>query len=99
MGWIVIVLLLGGSWLVTARAEQRQIAAEKAEAERFTRTLETHSSGYPVPPLPGQRFEYTSRRAMAGAAASATVIEAVAVDSSPAGGATDDTTDEEAPHA
>ncbi len=75
-GAIVIVLLLGGSWFLTARAEEKQIRAEKAEAERVTRTLEAASGGYPVPPLPGQRFEYTSRRAMAAGAATAAVIAA-----------------------
>jgi len=66
VGAVVIVVLLGGSWLLQIRAnrkEDRRAQAEEDNARRVNEVLTGAATGHPVPPLPGQRFEYTPRRA------------------------------------
>jgi NADH-quinone oxidoreductase subunit H len=66
IGAVVIVVLLGGSWLFQIRAnrkEERRALAEEDNARRVNEVLTGAATGHPVPPLPGQRFEYTPRRA------------------------------------
>ena len=66
IGAVIIATLLGGSWLLSARAnrkEQRRLDAEAENARRVNEVLTGAATGHPVPPLPGQRFEYTPRRA------------------------------------
>jgi len=66
-GAVVIVVLLVGSWLLQRRADARADARDAAEALRNARVLDAATAGFPVPPLPGQQFTYTSRRATAAA--------------------------------
>ncbi len=89
-GAIVIAVLLIGSWLFQLRADKRDAAAELELNERRARPFDANAGGYPVPPLPGERFEYTSRRAMAAGVVVATTTVAVAAP---------ETTNEEAPDA
>ena len=64
-GAIVIVILLLGSWIVQSRSDRRE-AAEAAElAAAQNAPFEPMAGGFPVPPMPGQQFTYTSRREMA----------------------------------
>ena len=66
IGAVIIATLLGGSWLLSARAnrkEQRRLDAEAENARRVNEVLTGAATGHPVPPLPGQLFEYTPRRA------------------------------------
>jgi NADH-quinone oxidoreductase subunit H len=64
-GAVVIVLLLAGSWLVQSRQDRRQRAFDDAEAAAAAAPFDPMAGGFPVPPLPGQSFSYTSRRAAA----------------------------------
>jgi NADH-quinone oxidoreductase subunit H len=71
-GAIVVAILLVVSWVLTTRADKRAAAAEAEEAERLAAGFDPMASGFPVPPMPGQQFTYTSRRA---AAAGTTIVQ------------------------
>ena len=74
----VLIVVVLGSWILqirTARQERRDV--EEA-AEEAAKPFDPYAGGYPVPPLPGQEFTYTSRRALANAVPG-TVIAAAAV--------------------
>jgi NADH-quinone oxidoreductase subunit H len=65
-GAVIIAVLLGASWLLQMRSDRRaqQRADDDEEsARRANEVLTGVATGHPVPPLPGQRFEYTPRRA------------------------------------
>ena len=65
-GAVIIAVLLGASWLLQIRSDRRaqQRADDDEEsARRANEVLTGVATGHPVPPLPGQRFEYTPRRA------------------------------------
>ena len=62
-GAVVIVLLILGSWLLQSRSDRRHRAREDAEAAAAAAPFDPMEAGFPVPPLPGQSFTYTSRRA------------------------------------
>ncbi len=64
-GAVVIVLLLIGSWLIQSRQDRRQRVRDEAEAVAAAAPFDPMAGGFPVPPLPGQSFTYTSRRAAA----------------------------------
>jgi NADH-quinone oxidoreductase subunit H len=64
-GALLIVLLLLGSWLVQSRQDRREREREDAEAEAAQAEFDPLAGSFPVPPMPGQTFTYTSRRAMA----------------------------------
>jgi NADH-quinone oxidoreductase subunit H len=64
-GAILIVLLLAGSWIVQSRQDRRDREEEEAEAIALATPFDPMAGGFPVPPMPGQEFTYTSRRAMA----------------------------------
>jgi len=64
-GAITIAVLLVASWLLQIRANRRadrRAMAEEEHARRASEVLTGAATGHPVPPLPGQRFEYTPRR-------------------------------------
>ena len=64
-GAVIIAVLLGASWLLQIRSDKRaqQRADDDEEsARRANEVLTGVATGHPVPPLPGQRFEYTPRR-------------------------------------
>jgi NADH-quinone oxidoreductase subunit H len=61
-GAVLILLLLGVSWAVQSAQSRRQRAAEEAERARLS-AFDPTEAGFPVPPMPGQSFSYTSRRA------------------------------------
>ncbi len=86
MGTLLVVF--AGSYLIEARREKaRELVTELAEAEEAE--FRSQPGMHPVPPMPGERFEYTPR-------ARQTVPSALATDEAP-DVATDDT--EEAPRA
>ncbi len=64
-GGILIALLLIASWLLQRRADARAAQEERREAERQAAEFDPMAGGFPVPPLPGQVFTYTPRRATA----------------------------------
>ncbi len=64
-GAALIAILLVGSWLLQTRQDRRAEAEAKAEADALTATFEPTAGGFPVPPMPGQQFVYTSRRSLA----------------------------------
>jgi NADH-quinone oxidoreductase subunit H len=93
-GAVVIVLLVLGSWLIQSRVDRRMRAREDAEAAAAAAPFDPMESGFPVPPLPGQSFTYTSRRA---AAHGTTIVQEPVATSRSVEEPTDDT-DEESTH-
>jgi len=75
-GAVVIVVLLVGSWLIQSRQDRRQRERDELEAAAAAAPFDPMSAGFPVPPLPGQSFTYTSRRA---AAQGTTIVQEPAV--------------------
>ena len=75
-----LVVIVVGSWVVQIRSdrkEKREI--ERAEAE-MRKPFDPYEGGYPVPPLPGQEFTYSSRRSAAGAVVAGTVTSEASQD-------------------
>ncbi|MCF8530808.1 MAG: hypothetical protein K9G69_05895, partial [Candidatus Nanopelagicales bacterium] len=68
-GAILIAVLLVGSWLLQLRADKKQARIDAAAQARITTPFEPMAGGHPVPPLPGQTFEFTPRRVLAASAA------------------------------
>jgi NADH-quinone oxidoreductase subunit H len=64
-GALLIALLLLGSWIVQSRQDRRDRAEAEAEAIALATPFDPLAGGFPVPPMPGQEFTYTSRRSMA----------------------------------
>jgi NADH-quinone oxidoreductase subunit H len=64
-GAIIIVILLVGSWIIQSRQDKQAAAEAEAEAEAAHAPFNAMAGGFPVPPLPGQEFTYTSRRELA----------------------------------
>ena len=65
-GAVIIAVLLGASWLLQIRSDRRaqqRVDDDEESARRANEVLTGVATGHPVPPLPGQRFEYTPRRA------------------------------------
>ncbi len=60
-GAVLIIVLLGIAWAIQSAQSRRQRAAEEAEQAR-TAAFDPMEAGFPVPPMPGQSFSYTSRR-------------------------------------
>lgn len=76
-GALIVIVL--GSWILqirTARQEKRELEEAAAQADK---PFDPYAGGYPVPPLPGQQFTYTSRRAAAGETVSGTAVTAADV--------------------
>jgi NADH-quinone oxidoreductase subunit H len=81
-GAIIIAILLIGSWLLQVRADKKQARNDAEQAAREAIPFDSTAGGHPVPPMPGQRFEFTPRRVMA--AAGAPAIESNAGAAAPA---------------
>jgi NADH-quinone oxidoreductase subunit H len=64
-GALLIAVLLLGSWILQARSDRRERAAEEEEAARLAEPFDPMAGSFPVPPMPGQTFTYTSRRSLA----------------------------------
>ena len=64
-GAVLVGLLLIVSWVLSLRQDRRAKAAEEAEAAALAQPFDPMAGGFPVPPLPGQSFTYTSRRSQA----------------------------------
>ena len=64
-GAVIIVILLAGSWVVSARQERRDRAEAEAEEAALAAEFDPMAGGFPVPPMPGQQLTYTSRRELA----------------------------------
>lgn len=65
VGAVSIAVLLAASWVLQVRSDRRadrRAQAEEDHARRASEVLTGTATGHPVPPLPGQRFEYTPRR-------------------------------------
>ncbi len=61
-GAAVIVVLLVGAWVLQTRSDRRAEQRAADRAARAERQLDLATTGHPVPPMPGQTFEYTPRR-------------------------------------
>lgn len=64
-GAVIIVILLLGSWAIQTRQDRREQAEADAEAAASNAPFDPMAGGFPVPPMPGQQFAYTSRRSLA----------------------------------
>jgi NADH-quinone oxidoreductase subunit H len=64
-GAIVILILLVGSWIIQSRSDRKAGAEAAEEAAAADAAFDPMAGGFPVPPLPGQQFTYTSRRELA----------------------------------
>jgi NADH-quinone oxidoreductase subunit H len=64
-GALLIGLLLIVSWIVQSRQDRRYRDEAEAEAIALSTPFDPMAGGFPVPPMPGQEFTFTSRRAMA----------------------------------
>jgi NADH-quinone oxidoreductase subunit H len=64
-GAIVIVVLLVVSWAVQSRQDRKADAEAEIEAAEQSAEFDPMAGGFPVPPLPGQQFTFTSRRELA----------------------------------
>ncbi|MDI1289650.1 MAG: NADH-quinone oxidoreductase subunit NuoH [bacterium] len=64
-GAIIIVILLLGSWVISARQERRYKAEVEAEEAALAADFDPMAGGFPVPPMPGQTLTFTSRRDLA----------------------------------
>jgi NADH-quinone oxidoreductase subunit H len=80
-GAIVIAVLLIGSWLLQIRSDKKSARAEAAQLERAAMPFDPMAGGHPVPPMPGQQFEFTPRRVLAASAAAGSASAAPALDS------------------
>ena len=61
---VAIVVIFIGAGALQARAARKERAEHAQEEARAAEPFDPYAGGFPVPPLPGQTFEYTSRRAM-----------------------------------
>lgn len=83
----VLIAIVLGSWVLqirTARQEKRELEEAAIEAAK---PFDPYAGGYPVPPLPGQEFTFTSRRALAGATVAGTAVTATDVSEAVSGDA------------
>jgi NADH-quinone oxidoreductase subunit H len=61
-GVVLILLLLVGAWVLQGRSDRRAQQRDAERVARAERQLDLSAGGHPVPPMPGQTFEYTPRR-------------------------------------
>ena len=77
LGAGALIVIVVGSWVLqirTARQEKHDLEESAAQAAK---PFDPYAGGYPVPPLPGQEFTYTSRRARAGSTLAGTAVTAI----------------------
>jgi NADH-quinone oxidoreductase subunit H len=74
-----LIAIVLGSWVLQIRSARQEKRELEAAAEEAARPFDPYAGGYPVPPLPGQEFTFTSRRAMAGATIPGTAVTAADV--------------------
>ncbi len=75
-GLLVIVII--ASWVLQWRSSRKEDAREREAAREAHGTFDPMAGGFPVPPLPGQEFTYTSRmsqRSLAGATVTAVTAD------------------------
>jgi len=60
-GVLALILIIG--WILSVRASRKAEEVRIDEEERLSQPFDPFAGGFPVPPLPGQEFIYTSRRA------------------------------------
>ena len=77
VGGGVLIVIVAGSWVLQVRTERRERAKQEQAAAELDKPFDAYAGGYPVPPLPGQEFTYTSRRAKAATATVAGTATAV----------------------
>lgn len=78
VGAVSIAVLLAGAWVLQIRSDRRadkRAQAEEDHARRSSEVLTGTATGHPVPPLPGQRFEYTPRRSTVTVSSSAELTD------------------------
>ncbi len=64
-GAILIVVLLLVSWAFQARQDRKADAEAAAQEALLNAEFDPMAGGFPVPPMPGQQFAFTSRRELA----------------------------------
>lgn len=84
-GLLVLVIIV--SWVLQWRASKRDEERERIAAKQALAEFDPMAGGFPVPPMPGQEFNYTSRvsrRPIAGATVTAPTIAPTDEASNPA---------------
>ncbi len=76
----LLVVIIVGSWILAWRSSRKEAELERQAAREAAKPFNAFAGGYPVPPMPGQDFAYTSRVSRRGLA-SATVTVASPADS------------------
>ncbi|MFM7598141.1 MAG: NADH-quinone oxidoreductase subunit NuoH [Actinomycetota bacterium] len=65
LGGGLLIVIVVGSWVLQIRTERKERARVEAAQAEIDKPFDPYAGGYPVPPLPGQEFTFTSRRAKA----------------------------------
>ena len=60
-GVVVIVIGIVVQWLVESRRQQAEESAQRVARRRLEEDFDPYAGGHPVPPMPGQEFEFTPR--------------------------------------
>ena len=69
-GALVVVIVIG--WIVSSRSSRRDAEQQREAEESANAEFDAFAGGFPVPPMPGQKFTYTPRRSAVGASAPTT---------------------------
>jgi NADH-quinone oxidoreductase subunit H len=70
----VLIVIVLGSWVLQVRAARQEKRDLEQAAQEAAKPFDPYAGGYPVPPLPGQEFTFTSRRSLAGATLAGTAV-------------------------
>ncbi len=70
----VLIIIVLGSWVLQVRAARQEKRDLEQAAQEAAKPFDPYAGGYPVPPLPGQEFIFTSRRALAGTTLAGTTV-------------------------
>jgi NADH-quinone oxidoreductase subunit H len=57
----LLVVIIVGSWILAWRSSRREAELERQAAREAAKPFNAFAGGFPVPPMPGQEFSYTSR--------------------------------------
>ncbi|MFM7210628.1 MAG: NADH-quinone oxidoreductase subunit NuoH, partial [Actinomycetota bacterium] len=68
VGGGLLIVIVVGSWVLQVRSERKERARLEVAKAELDKPFDPYAGGYPVPPLPGQEFTYTSRRTKAATA-------------------------------
>lgn len=71
----LLVVVIVGAWILAWRSSRLEAELERQAARDAAKPFDAYAGGYPVPPLPGQEFTYTSRMSRRGLTAVTVTVE------------------------